>query len=126
MYSYEVLVSETGLAQLKFTISESNRPTSVETSAHLNSTTTFSQLPKPRSLETWVAHRLVRDARFTDSGPILPAMQKCRAFHSAMGARALAPAPASARVRLHMQQRNIQDVHITRTGKPILKVQGGR
>ncbi|KAL1975039.1 hypothetical protein VTN31DRAFT_5243 [Thermomyces dupontii] len=43
-----------------------------------------------------------------------------------MGARALAPAPASARVRLHMQQRNIQDVHITRTGKPILKVQGGR
>ncbi|KAJ5637824.1 NADH-ubiquinone oxidoreductase 40 kDa subunit [Penicillium lividum] len=50
-------------------------------------------------------------------------MQKSRAFNSALGSRAFAPAP---RVSVHFQRRNLQDVAITRTGKPILKVQGGR
>ncbi|KAJ5621709.1 NADH-ubiquinone oxidoreductase 40 kDa subunit [Penicillium herquei] len=50
-------------------------------------------------------------------------MQKSRAINSALGARAFAPAP---RVSVHIQRRNLQDVAITRTGKPILKVQGGR
>lgn len=50
-------------------------------------------------------------------------MQKTRAINTALGSRAFAPAP---RVQLHFQRRNLQDVSITRTGKPILKVQGGR
>ncbi|KAF7155172.1 hypothetical protein CNMCM5623_006599 [Aspergillus felis] len=50
-------------------------------------------------------------------------MQKCRAVNSALGSRAFVPAP---RVQFHVQRRNLQDVAITRTGKPILKVQGGR
>ncbi|KAJ5659873.1 NADH-ubiquinone oxidoreductase 40 kDa subunit [Penicillium longicatenatum] len=50
-------------------------------------------------------------------------MQKSRAFNSTLGSRAFAPAP---RVSVHFQRRNLQDVAITRTGKPILKVQGGR
>ncbi|PWY64913.1 complex I NDUFA9 subunit family protein [Aspergillus neoniger CBS 115656] len=40
-----------------------------------------------------------------------------------MGARAFVPAP---KIRFQIQRRNLQDVAITRTGKPILKVQGGR
>ncbi|RHZ69404.1 NADH-ubiquinone oxidoreductase 40 kDa subunit [Aspergillus turcosus] len=50
-------------------------------------------------------------------------MQKCRAVNSALGSRAFVPA---ARVQFQVQRRNLQDVAITRTGKPILKVQGGR
>ncbi|KAF4214171.1 hypothetical protein CNMCM8980_003757 [Aspergillus fumigatiaffinis] len=50
-------------------------------------------------------------------------MQKCRAVNSALGSRAFVPAP---RVQFQVQRRNLQDVAITRTGKPILKVQGGR
>lgn len=53
-------------------------------------------------------------------------MQKCRAFNGALGRKALVPAPVNRSVQFQLQQRNIQDVHITRTGKPILKVQGGR
>jgi NADH dehydrogenase (ubiquinone) 1 alpha subcomplex subunit 9 len=53
-------------------------------------------------------------------------MQKCRAFNGALGRKALVPAPASVRVQFQTQRRNLQDVHITRTGKPILKIQGGR
>ncbi|RAO68882.1 uncharacterized protein BHQ10_004894 [Talaromyces amestolkiae] len=53
-------------------------------------------------------------------------MQKCRAFNGALGRKALAPTPAIGRVQFQVQRRNIQDVHITRTGKPILKIQGGR
>ncbi|RAH46110.1 NAD(P)-binding protein [Aspergillus brunneoviolaceus CBS 621.78] len=40
-----------------------------------------------------------------------------------MASRAFVPAP---RVQFQVQRRNLQDVAITRTGKPILKVQGGR
>ena len=54
---------------------------------------------------------------------LIEAMQKTRAINTALGSRAFAPAP---RVQLHFQRRNLQDVSITRTGKPILKVQGGR
>lgn len=50
-------------------------------------------------------------------------MQKSRAINSALGSRAFNPTP---RVQLHFQRRNLQDVAITRTGKPLLKVQGGR
>lgn len=50
-------------------------------------------------------------------------MQTSRAVNSAMGARAFVPAP---KIRFQIQRRNLQDVAITRTGKPILKVQGGR
>ncbi|KAF7591370.1 hypothetical protein BBP40_001596 [Aspergillus hancockii] len=49
-------------------------------------------------------------------------MQKCRAVNSALGSRAFVPAPQVQQV----QRRNLQDVAITRTGKPIVKVQGGR
>ncbi|KAJ9223642.1 hypothetical protein DTO169C6_3994 [Paecilomyces variotii] len=52
-------------------------------------------------------------------------MQKSRAISSA--SRAFAPAPINARAQFQLQQRrSIQDVSITRTGKPIIKVQGGR
>jgi hypothetical protein len=51
------------------------------------------------------------------------AMQKCRSINPALGSRAIGPAP---RVQVQVQRRNLQDVAITRTGKPILKVQGGR
>ncbi|OQE24674.1 hypothetical protein PENSTE_c007G05884 [Penicillium steckii] len=50
-------------------------------------------------------------------------MQKSRTIQSALGSRAFAPSP---RVQVHLQRRSIQDVAITRTGRPILKVQGGR
>ncbi|BCR83110.1 complex I NDUFA9 subunit family protein [Aspergillus chevalieri] len=50
-------------------------------------------------------------------------MQKCRAVNSALGSKAFVPAP---RVQFQAQRRFLQDVAITRTGKPILKVQGGR
>lgn len=50
-------------------------------------------------------------------------MQKSRAINSFLGSRAFAPAP---RVQFQAQRRFLQDVSITRTGKPILKVQGGR
>lgn len=53
-------------------------------------------------------------------------MQKCRAISSAWGSRAFTPAPTTTRVQFYVQRRNIQDVAITRTGKPIIKVQGGR
>lgn len=50
-------------------------------------------------------------------------MHKSRAIHSALGSRALASAPRS---QFQVPRRFLQDVAITRTGKPILKVQGGR
>ncbi|PLN77315.1 putative NADH-ubiquinone oxidoreductase 39 kDa subunit [Aspergillus taichungensis] len=50
-------------------------------------------------------------------------MQKCRAANSILGSRAFVPAP---RVQSQLQRRSLQDVAITRTGKPILKVPGGR
>lgn len=50
-------------------------------------------------------------------------MQKSRAINSALGARPLAPAP---RIQTHAQRRFLQDIAISRTGRPILKVQGGR
>lgn len=50
-------------------------------------------------------------------------MQKCRSINPALGSRAFAPAP---RVQVQFQRRNLQDVAITRTGRPVLKVQGGR
>jgi NADH dehydrogenase (ubiquinone) 1 alpha subcomplex subunit 9 len=49
-------------------------------------------------------------------------MQKSRTINTALGARPFVPVP---RVQLQFQ-RNLQDVRITRTGKPVLKVQGGR
>ncbi|KAK2739704.1 NADH-ubiquinone oxidoreductase 40 kDa subunit [Onygenales sp. PD_40] len=53
-------------------------------------------------------------------------MQKCRAIQGALGSRAaVTPLPA-VRGQSHIQRRNIQDVYITRTGTPIIKVQGGR
>ncbi|KAF9885171.1 hypothetical protein FE257_000620 [Aspergillus nanangensis] len=51
-------------------------------------------------------------------------MQQCRAVNSALGSKTFVP--TTARVQFHQQRRNLQDVAITRTGKPILKVQGGR
>lgn len=53
-------------------------------------------------------------------------MQRCRAISGAWGSRVFTPAPTTTRVQFYVQRRNIQDVAITRTGKPILKVQGGR
>ncbi|KAJ5125312.1 copper/iron-regulated glutamine amidotransferase [Penicillium atrosanguineum] len=50
-------------------------------------------------------------------------MQKSRAINSALGSRAFAPTP---RVTVMIQRRSLQDVAISRTGRPILKVQGGR
>ncbi|OQD74498.1 hypothetical protein PENDEC_c010G04626 [Penicillium decumbens] len=50
-------------------------------------------------------------------------MHKSRAINSALGARAFAPTP---RVTVMFQRRSLQDVAISRTGHPILKVQGGR
>ncbi|KAJ5976236.1 NADH-ubiquinone oxidoreductase 40 kDa subunit [Penicillium waksmanii] len=50
-------------------------------------------------------------------------MQKSRTIQSALGSRAFTPIP---RVQVQFQRRNIQDVAISRTGRPILKVQGGR
>lgn len=50
-------------------------------------------------------------------------MHKTRAINSALGPRAFAPAP---RLSVQFQRRTLQDVSISRTGKPILKVQGGR
>ncbi|KAG5297167.1 NADH-ubiquinone oxidoreductase [Histoplasma ohiense] len=54
-------------------------------------------------------------------------MQKCRAVQSVLGSRAAVTTPLPpVRAQPHIQRRNIQDVYITRTGTPILKVQGGR
>lgn len=50
-------------------------------------------------------------------------MQRCRAINPGLGSRALGPA---SRLQFQIQRRDIQDVAITRTGKPILKVPGGR
>ena len=50
-------------------------------------------------------------------------MEKCRAINSALGSRAFGPAP---KFQFQIQRRSLQDIAITRTGKPILKVQGGR
>ncbi|KAJ5700691.1 hypothetical protein N7455_012559, partial [Penicillium solitum] len=47
-------------------------------------------------------------------------MQKSRTINTALGARPFVPVP---RVQLQFQ-RNLQDVRITRTGKPLVKVQG--
>ncbi|PGH26613.1 NADH-ubiquinone oxidoreductase 40 kDa subunit, mitochondrial [Polytolypa hystricis UAMH7299] len=51
-------------------------------------------------------------------------MQKCRAVQGALGSKVLT-SPPTARLQSRVQQRNIQDVFITRTGTPIIKVQGG-
>lgn len=53
-------------------------------------------------------------------------MQKCRAVQGALGSRAFLSPPATARIQPHVQRRFIQDVYVTRTGSPIIKVQGGR
>jgi len=53
-------------------------------------------------------------------------MQKCRAISGTLGPRVLGSPPTTVRVQSRIQRRNIQDVFITRTGTPILKVQGGR
>ncbi|KDB21941.1 NADH-ubiquinone oxidoreductase 40 kDa subunit, mitochondrial [Trichophyton interdigitale MR816] len=53
-------------------------------------------------------------------------MQKCRAVQSALSPKAALPISAPVRAQPHIQRRNIQDVFITRTGSPIIKVQGGR
>ncbi|EEP80586.1 NADH-ubiquinone oxidoreductase 40 kDa subunit [Uncinocarpus reesii 1704] len=54
-------------------------------------------------------------------------MQKCRAVQGAFGSKAiLAPPASSARLQPHVQKRSLQDIFITRTGTPIIKVQGGR
>ncbi|KAJ5190328.1 NADH-ubiquinone oxidoreductase 40 kDa subunit [Penicillium cinerascens] len=50
-------------------------------------------------------------------------MHKSRVINSALGSRAFAPTP---RVTVMFQRRSLQDVAISRTGRPILKVQGGR
>jgi NADH dehydrogenase (ubiquinone) 1 alpha subcomplex subunit 9 len=50
-------------------------------------------------------------------------MHKSRSINPALGSRAFAPA---LRVQVQSQRRNLQDVAITRTGRPLLKVQGGR
>jgi NADH dehydrogenase (ubiquinone) 1 alpha subcomplex subunit 9 len=47
-------------------------------------------------------------------------MQKSRTINSAL-TRPFAP-----RVQVQFQRRSLQDVAITRTGKPLVKVQGGR
>lgn len=49
-------------------------------------------------------------------------MQKCRAINPVLGSRTFVPT----RVQFQAQRRFLQDVSITRTGKPLLKVQGGR
>ncbi|OAL75395.1 NADH-ubiquinone oxidoreductase 40 kDa subunit, mitochondrial [Trichophyton violaceum] len=53
-------------------------------------------------------------------------MQKCRAVQSALSSKAALPISTPVRAQPHIQRRNIQDVFITRTGSPIIKVQGGR
>ncbi|EER23398.1 NADH-ubiquinone oxidoreductase 40 kDa subunit [Coccidioides posadasii str. Silveira] len=54
-------------------------------------------------------------------------MQKCRAVQGALGSKAFRPSPtSSSRLQPYTQKRNVQDVFITRTGTPIIKVQGGR
>ncbi|KAM5475265.1 Protein-lysine N-methyltransferase efm5 [Microsporum audouinii] len=53
-------------------------------------------------------------------------MQKCRVVQSALSSKAALPLSTPVRAQPHVQRRNIQDVFITRTGSPIIKVQGGR
>lgn len=53
-------------------------------------------------------------------------MQKCRAVQSALSPKAALPLSTPVRAQPHIQRRNLQDVFITRTGNPIIKVQGGR
>ncbi|KAL1956210.1 hypothetical protein VTO42DRAFT_7557 [Malbranchea cinnamomea] len=53
-------------------------------------------------------------------------MQKSRAVQGALGSKAFLSPPVTTRFQPHIQRRNIQDVYITRTGTPIIKVQGGR
>ena len=50
-------------------------------------------------------------------------MQRCRAV--GWGSSAFGPS-RKFQFQVQQQRRNLQDVAITRTGKPILKVQGGR
>ncbi|KAL4820670.1 hypothetical protein BDW67DRAFT_152954 [Aspergillus spinulosporus] len=50
-------------------------------------------------------------------------MQKSRAINPVLGSRAFVPNP---RIQFQAQRRFLQDITITRTGKPLLKVQGGR
>ncbi|KAK2734814.1 NADH-ubiquinone oxidoreductase 40 kDa subunit [Myotisia sp. PD_48] len=51
-------------------------------------------------------------------------MQKCRAVQG--GSKALGPLLAPVRYQPYTQKRCLQDVFVTRTGTPIVKVQGGR
>ncbi|KAL4743611.1 hypothetical protein BDV11DRAFT_201791 [Aspergillus similis] len=48
-------------------------------------------------------------------------MQKSRAINPVLGSRAFVPNP---RIQFQAQRRFLQDITITRTGKPLLKVQG--
>ncbi|KAJ5217403.1 hypothetical protein N7468_010411 [Penicillium chermesinum] len=76
----------------------------------------------PRSLSIRTHSALSSPAGLIQSA-LSETMQKSRVMNSALGARSFAPAP---RVSVHIQRRNLQDVAITRTGKPIVRVQGGR
>jgi NADH dehydrogenase (ubiquinone) 1 alpha subcomplex subunit 9 len=53
-------------------------------------------------------------------------MEKGRALKSVLASRPFVPAPTVHYSKVQRQRRNIQDVHITRTGMAITKVQGGR
>ncbi|KAN0083589.1 hypothetical protein V8E54_002677 [Elaphomyces granulatus] len=55
-----------------------------------------------------------------------PMMEKGRALKSVLASRPFVPAPTVHYSKVQRQRRNIQDVHITRTGMAITKVQGGR
>ncbi|KAK2757700.1 NADH-ubiquinone oxidoreductase 40 kDa subunit [Arachnomyces sp. PD_36] len=52
-------------------------------------------------------------------------MQQCRAIHGNWGSALASPLKSRALVQ-PAQRRGLQDVSITRTGKPIIRVQGGR
>ncbi|KAI1971865.1 Protein-lysine N-methyltransferase efm5 [Ophidiomyces ophidiicola] len=54
-------------------------------------------------------------------------MQKCRAVQGALGSKTfLSPPSTYTRLQPHVQRRNVQDVFVTRTGTPMIKIQGGR
>lgn len=65
-------------------------------------------------------------------GLILPLIQSRGALQGAAAtmhtsqASACAVRTARATIKPHVQRRNLQDIAITRTGKPIIRVQGGR
>ncbi|OKL61080.1 hypothetical protein UA08_03794 [Talaromyces atroroseus] len=121
----EDVMSESGLARtVSCEVASRNnlRPTS-----DLNQSTTISP---PHTRQTYrgglVPSQLASLVVRQSSEASRPTMQKCRAFNGALGRKALAPTPSNLRVQFQAQRRNLQDVHITRTGKPILKIQGGR